>query len=238
LKKKYSFIIPIYNERENIKDTIINIYKFFQIKEDYEILFVDDNSPDGSGEEVRKLSLKYKNVKLIQHGKKVGIGAALLFGCKKSLGKIIIFLDADLSTSPKYILQMINIIEKKKYDMVVGSRYMKQSRQINKEFFKKLSSKYFNIVAKFILRLGINDITHSCRVFRREIITRLDTILIEKGHPSFVIELTYLTNKYNYKITEYPITFIERGEGRGVSKLSLKKEFISSIKTIYRMLNF
>ena len=107
---KYSFVIPIYNEKPNIEKTIINIYKYFGLKNDYEVLFVDDISPDGSAEEVVKLSSTYNNVKLIQHGKKEGIGAALHYGSKKSIGKLIIFLDSDLSTSPEYLIKMINMI--------------------------------------------------------------------------------------------------------------------------------
>ena len=209
---KYSFVIPIYNEKPNIEKTIINIYKYFGLKNDYEILFVDDISPDGSAEEVVKLSSTYNNVKLIQHGKKEGIGAALHYGSKKSIGKLIIFLDSDLSTSPEYLIKMINMIENQKYDMVIGSRFLKQSKQINKELFKKIGSKYFNYLAKYILNLNINDITHSFRVFKREIFYKLDDLLIEKGHPSFVLELTYLSNRNNYKIGEYPITFVERDE--------------------------
>ncbi len=233
---KYSFVIPIYNEKPNIKKTIINIYKYFGLKNDYEILFVDDISPDGSAEEVVKLSSTYNNVKLIQHGKKEGIGAALHYGSKKSIGKLIIFLDSDLSTSPEYLIKMINMIENQKYDMVIGSRFLKQSKQINKELFKKIGSKYFNYLAKYILNLNINDITHSFRVFKREIFYKLDDLLIEKGHPSFVLELTYLSNRNNYKIGEYPITFVERDENAGQSKLSIKKELISSIKTIKRLI--
>lgn len=233
---KYSFVIPIYNEKPNIEKTIINIYKYFGLKNDYEVLFVDDISPDGSAEEVVKLSSTYNNVKLIQHGKKEGIGAALHYGSKKSIGKLIIFLDSDLSTSPEYLIKMINMIENQKYDMVIGSRFLKQSKQINKELFKKIGSKYFNYLAKYILNLNINDITHSFRVFKREIFYKLDDLLIEKGHPSFVLELTYLSNRNNYKIGEYPITFVERDENASQSKLSIKKELISSIKTIKRLI--
>jgi|TARA_B110000259_G_C13908963_1_gene360060 dolichol-phosphate mannosyltransferase len=236
LEIKYSFVIPIYNEKPNIEKTIINIYKYFGLKNDYEILFVDDISPDGSAEEVVKLSSTYNNVKLIQHGKKEGIGAALHYGSKKSIGKLIIFLDSDLSTSPEYLIKMINMIENQKYDMVIGSRFLKQSKQINKELFKKIGSKYFNYLAKYILNLNINDITHSFRVFKREIFYKLDDLLIEKGHPSFVLELTYLSNRNNYKIGEYPITFVERDENASQSKLSIKKELISSIKTIKRLI--
>jgi len=236
LEIKYSFVIPIYNEKPNIEKTIINIYKYFGLKNDYEVLFVDDISPDGSAEEVVKLSSTYNNVKLIQHGKKEGIGAALHYGSKKSIGKLIIFLDSDLSTSPEYLIKMINMIENQKYDMVIGSRFLKQSKQINKELFKKIGSKYFNYLAKYILNLNINDITHSFRVFKREIFYKLDDLLIEKGHPSFVLELTYLSNRNNYKIGEYPITFVERDENASQSKLSIKKELISSIKTIKRLI--
>lgn len=226
----YSFVVPIYNERKNIVPTIEVIEKYF-INENFEILFVDDNSPDGSAEEVISLSEKNHKLKLIQHGKKEGIGAALFYGCKFTKGNLIIFLDADLSQSPFYIKEMMKFICLD-FDMVIGSRYLKGSKQVNQTLFKKYGSFFFNKFTGLILNINLKDITHSFRIFKKNIFNEIGHLISQKGHPSFLIEFTLLAKKNNFKITEYPVTFIERDSSQGVSKLSISKELIISLKFI------
>ncbi len=230
----YSIVVPVYNEKKNILQTIKKIKNIDSDNKKVEILFVDDNSPDGTAKEVIRLSKQYKNVRLIQHGKKEGIGAALLFGCKYARGNLIIFLDADLSTDPEFILKMENLLNDG-CDMVVGSRYLKTSSQSGKSYSKIIGSKFFNIFTKFVLGLPIKDITHSFRVFRKEVYVNIQKYIKEKGHPSFVIEFTYYAMKHKYVIKEFPITFIERDFSQGISKLNLKKELISSLKIILKL---
>ena len=183
----YSFVVPIYNEKKNIAPTINEIEKYFS-NDEFEILFVDDNSPDGSANEVINISSKNKKIRLIQHGKKEGIGAALNHGCKFTNGNLIVFIDADLSQSPKFINDMSSIIYQN-YDMVIGSRYMKNSKILNQSFFKKTGSYIFNIFTGLLLRIKLKDITHSFRIFKKDVFTDLQDQLTEKGHPSFTIQL-------------------------------------------------
>lgn len=231
----YSFIVPVFNEKQNIFPTIDEILKFHKRPNEFEILFIDDNSPDGTAEEINKAHSKYPNVKLIQHGKKEGIGAALIHGCKFAKYDLIVFIDADLSQSPSFIPQMIKHIE---YgcDMVIGSRYLKGSKKINQSAFRKYGSYIFNLFSKLILRIPVFDITHSFRVFKKDIFHFLENSITQKGHPSFLIEFTYLTVLNNFKIEEVPITFIDRDHSKGVSKLNIKKELINSLKLIFKLL--
>tara|TARA_B100001057_G_scaffold221315_1_gene221706 strand:+ start:2701 stop:3408 length:708 start_codon:yes stop_codon:yes gene_type:complete len=232
MRNFYSFVVPIYNEKKNIAPTINEIEKYFS-NEKFEILFVDDNSPDGSADEVNYISSKNQKIRLIQHGKKEGIGAALNYGCKYTNGNLIVFIDADLSQSPKFINDMTLIIHQN-YDMVIGSRYMKNSKILNQSLFKKTGSYMFNIFTRFLLKIKLTDITHSFRIFKKKVFIDLEDQLNEKGHPSFTIQLTNLALKNKFKLTEYPITFIERDSSQGVSKLSITKELISSIRLVIR----
>lgn len=232
MKNIYSFIIPVFNEKENILPTIKEIYKYFD-KKKIEILFVDDNSPDGSAKEIKKHSIHYKSVKLIQHGKKDGIGAALQFGCKYAKGEYLIFLDADLSQSPKYLDGMISLFDDKTY-MVIGSRFLNKSNIYNQSVFRRYGSRLFNIFLQIVFILKIRDITHSFRVFKREIFDETKNQISEKGHPSFLIQFTLLAIKKNFQIKEYPITFIDRDINQGVSKLSVMKELFKSLIFIFK----
>lgn len=232
MKNICSFIIPVFNEKENILLTIREIYKYFDEKK-IEILFVDDNSPDGSAKEIEKHSKHYKSVKLIQHGKKDGIGAALQFGCKYAKGEYLIFLDADLSQSPKYLYGMISLLDDKTH-MVIGSRYLNKSNILNQSMFRKYGSRLFNIFLQIVFILRIRDTTHSFRVFKREIFEKTKNQISEKGHPSFLIQFTLMAIKNNFQIKEYPITFIERDLTQGVSKLSVTKELFRSLIFILR----
>ena len=189
---KYSFIVPVYNEKQNIFPTVHEIFKFHKIPNQFEILFIDDNSPDGTADEVNKAHLIYSNVKLIQHGNKEGIGAALAFGCRFARYDHIVFIDADLSQSPSYIAQMIKYIELG-YDMVIGSRYLKNSKKINQSFFRKYGSYLFNIFTKFILRINVTDITHSFRVFKKDIFFFSGKIYYPK-RSSIIFDRIYLFN--------------------------------------------
>ena len=234
---KYSFVIPVYNERINIESAANEIRnKFDSYSKDYEILFVDDNSPDGTGEEVMKLALKDDRIKLFQHGKKNGLGAAIKYGYLQTQGQFIIGIDVDLSQSVDDLLKMIRFMKNNKADMVIGSRYTKGGKQINKPWVRDFASKSMNYLVSKILRMQIYDLSHTFRVFDRKIIDNIKNLLVENGHPSFMTEFTYFAKKKNFKILEYPIIFIERDASKGVSKLSVTKEIPSYLKFILKLI--
>lgn len=233
--KKFNFIIPVYNEAQNIESTIIFIKKNF-FSDDYLISFIDDNSPDGTASKVLSLKNKYPEVELIQHGKKEGLGAAILFGYINSKSDYLIGLDADLSQSPKYLHQMYKLL-KTDADMVIGSRYVSGGKVVGKNQIRLIGSITMNKIASKLLNIDVLDISHTFRIFKREIIIKISNLLKEKGHPSFLVEFTYYAKKNRFKIKEYPISFIERSSDRGVSKLSASKEIIPFFKTVFKLIN-
>ena len=150
------------------------------MKKKIEILFVDDNSHDGSAKEIEKHSKHYKSVKLIQHGKKRWHRSSFTICCKYAKGEYLIFLDADLSQSPKYLYGMISLLDDKTH-MVIGSRYLNKSNILNQSMFRKYGSRLFNIFLQIVFILRIRDTTHSFRVFKREIFEKTKNQISEKG---------------------------------------------------------
>ena len=220
---KYSVVVPVYNERMNIEPTSKAILEAFGPKvNDLEILFVDDNSPDGTANEVERVSLLLSQVKLVQHGKKEGMGAAYRAGYEKAKGEIIAGIDADLSQSPKDLIKMINKLDEG-FDLIVGSRYMPGGEMIGKSKLRDIGSRSMNLINRYILGIPMTDATHTFRVFKKDIFNSVANNINEKGHPSFQIQFTFWVSQQKYKITEIPISFKERGEEQGVSKLSIKK---------------
>ena len=221
---KYSIVIPVYNEKNNIKPTTESIlHSFNEIKSSLEILFVDDNSPDGTAEEVDKLSLKYPQVKLIQHGKKEGIGAAHLAGYKSTKGEYIFCMDADLSQSPNDLLLMKDELENGS-DVVIGSRYISGGQQLGKSFFREIGSKGMNFICRFALGIKLTDCTHTFRAFKRKVFEHVEPKLDQKGHPNFQVQFSFWALRGNFKILEIPVIFNERNKVGGISKISVKKE--------------
>ena len=127
-----SVVIPVYNEKQNIASSVERILaEFGPAGGQCEILFVDDNSPDGTAQEVERLAQITPQVRLVQHGKKEGIGAAHHAGYHAAKGEYILCIDVDLSQSPSDLLTMKQLIDQG-YDLVVGSRYLPNAKPTTK----------------------------------------------------------------------------------------------------------
>jgi dolichol-phosphate mannosyltransferase len=218
-----SIILPTYNERDNLEILVKKILKILN-RENIRgnIIIIDDNSPDGTGKIAQKLSITCSNrVIYISRKSKQGLGSAYIVGFKKALSlgsKYIFEMDADLSHSPDDIPKFLKTI--KKYDLVLGSRYINNGKIKNWNLNRKLISKGGTIYAKTILNLPINDLTSGFKCFRREVLEKIDLNNIQSDGYAFQIELTYKAAQYGFKIKEIPITFHERK--RGISKFSKK----------------
>ncbi len=234
-KVYFSIIIPVYNEIRNIKNTVERIeHTFNQLSKEYEIIFVDDNSQDGTDNEINRISKLNNRVKLKQHGKKEGLGAASDFGYKHAVGKIIMQLDGDLAHNPNDLVLMYEFMIENEYDMVIGSRYIKHGRQEGKTILRDFGSRLMNFIAGILLNINLKDFTHTFRVFKIEVYETIKHKLIEKGHPSYFIELTYLSLKNNFRIAEFPVTYSDKDDGAD-SKIPIVKESIRYISAIIRI---
>lgn len=218
-KKKVTVLIPTYNERENIEELIheiLNLALDFQLS----VLVTDDNSPDGTGEIVKKLSQRDNRVKALIRKKRRGRGAGGIDGFKAALKlnpDYVIEMDGDFSHQPQFIPLLLN--HSKTYDLVIGSRFVKGGKDLDRNFIRKLIT---SLVRKFIrhqFRIPIKDVSSGYRCFKRKVLEKIDLDDLISVGPSVVLEVLYKAYLMDFKIGEVPIVFIDRK--RGKTKLNL-----------------
>ena len=209
-------VIPTYNEIDNIEDFVNQI-----IKINVDILIVDDNSPDGTGDLVQKLSENLSQVNLLKRSGKLGLGSAYRDGFKWGLNegyKYLIEMDADFSHS---FSDLNNILQNSKnFDVVIGSRYIPGGGSNGWDFKRKLLSSYANKLSKVLLRSKINDMTSGFRCYSSEALNEINYFSTKSDGYSFQIEMTIRSIEKKLSIKEVPIIFTERSLGN--SKMSKK----------------
>lgn len=215
-KKNTIVIIPTYNEAKNISFLIKAI--FFHYPEFF-ILIVDDDSPDGTSRQVRKLQNEYPNLYLITRERRLGLGSAYIEGFKYALEKeyeVIIQMDADFSHSPEYISSMVSLSSD--YDLIIASRYIKGGGTSNWPLLRRALSKTANIFSKALLRLPVNDLTSGFKVIKRTVLEEINFNTITSKGYSFQIEMIYRVCSAGFRVIEYPIVFNDRNNEK--SKMS------------------
>ncbi len=221
--KKYdlSVVVPTYNEKENILKLIPSLERSFKNnKVKGEIVIIDDDSKDKTADTARKLNKKYRNIVTIQRKKEKGLASAWFRGYCVARGEYIATIDADLCHSPKDLMKILNKFPK--YDLVIGSRYMKGgSGMQDKSLISILASKLSQITIRLLLGIRQTDTTHSFRAFKKEVFNDIKDQLNVDGNV-FQVALLYFTLKKNYKVTEVPITYGKREYGE--TKLNVVKE--------------
>ena len=213
-KPSLSIVIPTYNEKDNISKILEKLKNSLK-GITYEIIFVDDNSPDGTAQEVLRISERSPQVQLVQHGKKEGIGAAHRAGYESSRGEYILCIDADLSQSPEDLLKIKDKLDDG-YDLVIGSRYMSNGKQFGKSPIRDIGSRGMNLLCRLLLGIKLTDCTHTFRGFRAELFREYGHKISSKGHPAFQVEFSFWIAKNGKKMLELPIFFKEREDGNVV----------------------
>ncbi len=215
---KVVVIIPTYREKENIQILIPQIENLLaQIDHQVEILVVDDNSPDKTGEVVRGLQKKYKNLFLLV-GKKEGLGSAYIRGMRYAMEKLaaelVVEMDADLSHQPKDLPRLLTEIDHG-YDLVIGSRYVKGGKLPEDwSYLRRANSRWGNRFARYVAGIdGVKDCTAGFRAIRVDLLRKinLDTLKV-KGY-SFQMRQLFEAFILGAKIKEIPIEFVERKVG-------------------------
>ncbi len=219
---KTVIIIPTYNEKDNIENTIDKLESVFKnVPQGFEphILIVDDSSPDGTADIIRSLQKKYKNLHLFINKEKKGLGAAYIKGFKYAMdklqAKVIFEFDADGSHQPKYIPGMLEEI-KKGADVVVGSRYVPGGSMPKDWGLKrKIVSFFGNLIARLVLlTFQYKDMTSGFRATKTDCLKKLDLDNLLSRQYAYKIHLYYALHKIGARIVEYPIDFIDRSKGK------------------------
>jgi dolichol-phosphate mannosyltransferase len=212
-------IIPTYNEKENIEKIIRKVFSF---EKQFHILIVDDGSPDGTADIVKKLQSDFKEqLHILERSGKLGLGTAYTTGfewCIKNKYDYIFEMDADFSHPPNDLLNLYDACENQGADVAVGSRYIKGISVVNWPLGRILMSYYASMYVRTILGMKVKDTTAGFVCYRREVLENIGIDKIRMKGYGFQIEMKYRSWKMGYKITEVPIIFTDRTEGN--SKMS------------------
>lgn len=217
--EKRLVIIPTYNEKENIERMV---KKVFSLTLPFELLIIDDNSPDGTADIIQNLQKEYPTqLHLIQREGKLGLGTAYIKGFKWALENgydYVCEMDADFSHNPEDLVRLYNACEKDGADLAIGSRYISGVNVVNWPMGRILMSYFASKYVRFITGMKIHDTTAGFKCYRKKVLETINLDKIKLKGYAFQIEMKFTTWKYGFKIIEVPIIFTERQEG--VSKMS------------------
>tara|TARA_Y100000816_G_scaffold257352_1_gene211476 strand:- start:1917 stop:2636 length:720 start_codon:yes stop_codon:yes gene_type:complete len=206
-----SIIIPVYNESKGIEKTVNSLKKIKKNIKKFNLIFIDDFSTDDTFHIIHKLSKKYSFIKIFKNKKK-GLGSAIEEGIKKSKYYYIAIFMADSSDSVSDLIRYYKIITSKKYDAVLGSRFIKESKIKNYPIIKYLLNRIFNNFVKLIFLSNYNDFTNAFKIYKRNVLKDLLPIVSENFNVFLEIPLKIISRKYSYKII--PISWQNRKIGK------------------------
>ena len=222
-------ISPTYNEVKNIETLISKILD----DSNYDLLIIDDNSPDGTADKVKKLQKKYPNLFLETRAKKLGLGTAYLMGFNwaiKMAYDSVVQIDADLSHDPSDIVKLVDKL--RDYDLVIGSRYVQGVSVVNWPIRRLILSYGANIYTKIITGMPVNDGTGGFKAWRVDLLKKIKLEVVKSQGYSFQIEMNFRAWRKEAKIYEEPIIFVDRTIGE--SKMS-KKIMFEAIWIVLRL---
>lgn len=223
-------IVPTYNEKQNI---ITLSEKILALSPEIDVLVVDDNSPDGTGQLVDEAIKSQPRLHILHRAAKLGLGTAYKAGFQYALQNKYnraITMDADFSHNPKYIPTLIE--NNQTYDVSIGSRYVPGGGTVNWGPHRKLVSSTANFLARFLLGFTTHDCTAGFRCYRIEVLQAIDLDKIKSNGYSFLVEMLFNCVQKGFTVGEIPIIFENRVAGK--SKIS-KKEIFSAILTLFRL---
>lgn len=224
-------IIPTYNESENLPRLVPSV---LSRDERLEILVVDDNSPDGTGQLAEEIAAAEPRVHVIHRAGKLGLGTAYIAGFKWGIEREYDFLfemDADFSHDPAHLPQFLEAVQE--YDLVLGSRYLHgRVTVVNWPMGRLLLSYFANSYARWVTGLPIADATGGFKCFRRKVLEAIDLDRVESNGYSFQIEMSFRAWKKGFRLGEIPIMFVDRDLGE--SKMS-KKIIREAVWRVWRL---
>jgi dolichol-phosphate mannosyltransferase len=224
-------VVPTYNERDNVEEVARH---FLAPIAGTELLFVDDNSPDGTGEVLDRLAAADPRVHVLHRPGKLGLGTAYLDGFRWGLGRGFEYLfemDADFSHDPTYLPGMLDRATRDA-DVVIGSRYVAGGGTRNWGAGRKLISRGGSLYARTILGVDLRDLTSGFICWRRSALEALDLDAIKSNGYSFQIEMKYRALEAGLRVVEVPIVFVDRRVGQ--SKMS-RRIFAEALGMVWKL---
>jgi len=226
--RKALVCLPTYDERDNLGPMIDAI---LAVVPGVEVLVIDDNSPDGTGQLADQIAAREPRVKVLHRAGKEGLGRAYLAGFAWALARdyaLVLEMDCDFSHDPGYLPGMLAAAEEA--DLVLGSRYVKGGGTVDWGLLRKLISRGGSFYARTILGLSVRDLTGGFKCFRREVLEAIDLASVECTGYAFQIELTYRAARRGFRIRELPIVFADRRVGH--SKMS-RRIVLEAIRKVW-----
>ncbi|CDK24251.1 unnamed protein product [Kuraishia capsulata CBS 1993] len=231
---KYSVILPTYNERKNLPIIVYLLAKTFKENNiDWEIVIVDDASPDGTQEIAKQLITLYgaDHIQLRPRAGKLGLGTAYVHALKYVTGDFVVIMDADFSHHPSAIPQFIAKQKERDYDIVTGTRYAGDGGVYGWDLKRKLISRGANFLATVVLRPHVSDLTGSFRLYKKPVLQTIIDKTKSKGYV-FQMEMMVRARGEGFTIGEVPISFVDRLYGE--SKLG-GDEIIGYLKGVWML---
>jgi len=223
-------IIPTYNEKENIEKIIRFVFTLPKV---FHVLIIEDGSPDGTADIVKKLMKEFPDKLFIEERKgKLGLGTAYIHGFKWALARTyenIFEMDADFSHNPADLVKMYNACTAQNADLVVGSRYIRGVNVVNWPMGRVLMSYYASAYVRFITGMKVRDTTAGFVCYTRKVLEAINLDRIRFIGYAFQIEMKYTAWKLGFKIFEEPIIFTDRTEGTSKMSSGIFKEAIFGV---------
>ena len=223
-------IIPTFNEKENIEQIIRTV---FQLSKHFHVLVVEDNSPDGTADIVKKLMLEFPGQLFIEERKgKLGLGTAYIHGFRWALARhydYIFEMDADFSHNPADLVRLHHAAANEGADVVVGSRYITGVNVVNWPMGRVLMSYYASAYVRFITRMKVRDTTAGFVCYRRSVLQKIRLDRVKFVGYAFQIEMKYTAWRLGFAIKEVPIIFTDRTLGTSKMNKRIFKEAIFGV---------
>ncbi len=216
-------VLPTYNEAENLAPFLAAARE--KLPDSAQILIVDDNSPDGTGEIADRLAEEFENVNVLHRPLKEGLGPAYIAGFRRALAAgagLVLEMDSDFSHDPAFLPRLLEGAERA--DLVIGSRYVAGGGVSDWGLTRRAISRGGSAYARLVLGVGVHDLTGGFKCFRREVLEAIDLNSIVSHGYAFQVEMTYRVIQHGFRVLEVPIVFRDRQAGSSKMDRSIVAE--------------
>jgi len=222
-------VIPTYNEKENIEKIV---RKVFDLPKPFDVLIVDDNSPDGTADIIKSLQKEYPGLNLLERPGKQGLGTAYLAAFRWGLERDYQYffeMDADFSHNPEDLVRLDSVCRTEGFDVAIGSRYVKGVNVVNWPMSRVLLSYFASRYVRVILGIPVEDTTAGFICYQRKVLERIKFNKIKFVGYAFQIEMKYIAWKLGFKLKEIPVIFTDRTAGKSKMSKNIIREAVFGV---------